>query len=509
MQRLAGVTRGRIVVLGRSGRLLKKERRLNLFFPVAVHEWGVHENSLNNIARAIGERVFSVSQGGVQVPPPQPERGFVRRELRGFADQLSRHVGKVVPMSTEEFVDTYNGKKRRLYEMAAASLELVPLQQKDAFITAFIKDEKTNLTLKQDPCPRIIQPRSPRFNIEIGKYLKPMEKAVFRGIAAIFQDVTVFKGYNAQERGTLLFRKWKRFIHPVAIMLDASRMDQHCSEDIIKWEHSLWERLCPESRLKTLNRMRYVNKCYARAPEGGYKYTLPGRRMSGDMDTAMGNCTTMCAMTWSFMRSIGVAKYDYCNDGDDGVLIVEEEHLRLVLDTFQSYFLKHGFTMKLEGISRTMEGIEFCQAHPIYDGEHWKFVRDPRICLGKDCLAIGRFNTADSLEEQRNAVGWCGASLAGDMPIFCALYKQLICGNRPMLTYDSGMQFLASRMEPVFSQPTDEARVSFYKAYGILPDTQISIETSLLTTPPRKGPPVLETATTIIPEYHYYTTTHF
>jgi hypothetical protein len=239
-------------------------------------------------------------------------------------------------MTTKEFVVTYVGRKRRMYELAADSLEMRPLERKDAFITAFIKDEKTNLTLKHDPCPRIIQPRSARFNIEIGKYLKPMEKAVFRGIAAVFQDVTVFKGLNASERGTLLAKKWRRFRCPVGVLLDASRFDQHCNEEIIKWEHSLWERLSPEGRLKQLNRMRFRNVCYARTPQGGFKYKLPGRRMSGDMDTALGNCTTMCAMTWSFMRSIGVTKYAYANDGDDGVLIVEKHDLDAVLDTFNA-----------------------------------------------------------------------------------------------------------------------------------------------------------------------------
>lgn len=458
-------------------------RRLSQLTPISGHEhWGVHNNSPDNLLRAIGERVFSVELGGRQVVPPQPSANAVRKGLQLFKHKLLVAAGKISPIATDTFVCNYVGRKRALYQRAADSLLLKPLQRSDAYISSFIKDEKMNLTRKSDPCPRIIQPRSPRFNVVIGKHLRPMEKRVFRGIAEIFGGVTVMKGLNADERGKALFSKWRKFDAPRAILLDAKRFDQHCNRQVIEWEHSVWESLTthPEE-LKILNRMRKINTCYARSGQCSIKYKVNGGRMSGDMDTALGNCTTMCAMTWSFMRSIGCRKFSYLNDGDDGVLIVEEEYRTAVLGNFKQYFLQFGFTMKLEGEASIMEHVEFCQSRPIqYEPGKWRFVRDPTICISKDTLTLKRVKDRDTLSVLRNSIGWCGLSLAGDMPIFCQLYRKMIVdGEQIDLDYSTGMQMLSKRMEPKFQDPTDTCRYSFWLAYAISPDNQIALENEM------------------------------
>jgi hypothetical protein len=428
--------------------------------------------------------VFTVAAGGgIQVTPPQPRPGVVAKRLKVFKSRLLEAVGTVNPISMEQFIDTYrgSGRKVRIYTSAFLSLTDKKLTIADAMISAFIKDEKTNLSRKDDPCPRIIQPRSARFNIAIGVHLKPMEKPIFRGIAEVFGGVTVMKGLNAAERGREAWRKWRRFSNPVAVLLDATRFDQHCSEDVINWEHRLEESVAGDrASLKELNAMRKTNVCYARAHDADIKYKVSGKRMSGDMDTALGNCMTMCGMTWSFMRWLKIRKFEYMNDGDDGVLMIEKENLTAVLDSFREYFLDLGFTMKLEGVAYEMEQVEFCQARPIYDGTEWRFVRDPEICLAKDSLTLKRCTSVEEITALSNAVGWCGAALAGDMPIFHAFYQQMIRGKCPesgeILT---GMQMMAKRMDPKFSPPTAEARVSFWKAYGLSPDTQLAIETQI------------------------------
>lgn len=443
--------------------------------------WGVHNNSLANLRRALLERVLSVQLNGVQTTPPQPADGFVKSEMKGFTKRLLHAVRRVPTWSTEQFVDSYVGRKRRLYAMAAASVGDVPITRKDAYITPFIKDEKTNLTRKDDPCPRIIQPRSARFNYAIGIHLKPMEKPIFRGIAAVFGSTTVMKGLNASQRGIVLEEKWARFTSPVAICLDAKRFDQHVSRDIIDWEHSVEEALAIDRcSLKRLNAFRKKNTCFIRTNEGGYKYTLNGIRMSGDMDTALGNCLTMCAMTYSFMANIDVSKYEYMNDGDDGVLIVEQSDSAFVFDNFVEYFTRFGFTMKLEGTTNIIEEVDFCQARPVFDGDHYRFVRDPSICLDKDSYSLKNNVSVEGMRDLRNSVGWCGLSLAGDMPIFCEFYHSMICGEDSAVDYTTGMQFLSRGMSSKYAEPTDECRVSFYKAFKITPDQQIVMERDIL-----------------------------
>jgi len=422
-------------------------------------------------------------EAGCQVTPPQPLPGVVEKSLKKFGKKLIHMTNRVVPLTTKEFVESYTGRKRKVYQANADSLELLPLRRQDSFAQVFIKDEKVNLTRKDDPCPRAISPRSARFNIEIGKHLKPMEKEVFRGIARVFRSTTVMKGLNALERGSAIARKWRRFDKPVAILLDASRFDQHCNIQIINWEHGIEERMTLDpDDLKRLNSWRKVNTCFARAQDGAFKYKIKGTRLSGDMDTAMGNCLTMCGMTWSFMMYIGIVKFEYANDGDDGVLIVEQEHLAKVLATFPDYFRSLGFTMKLEGIAYELEHIEFCQARPVFDGEKWRMLRDPRVCFGKDSLSLK--NTIDivKLRELRSAIGWCGIALAGDMPLFWRFYPSMVDRPQEEQEFSTGMQFLARGMDTVIAEPTSVARESFHRAYGISPDDQIAIEQDLITT---------------------------
>lgn len=438
----------------------------------------MHNNSYSNLKRALFERVLSVNIGGVQQTPPQPQPGFVDREMKSFTRRLLHAVRRVPPMSTEQFVDSYVGKKRTMYENVAKNLDIQPITRKDSYIQAFIKDEKTNLTRKNDPCPRVIQPRSARFNVAIGIHLKPMEKPIFRGIGAVFGSSTVMKGLNAQQRGVEVKRKWDKFDEPYAIMMDASRFDQHCNKDIISWEHMVEEKIAiRRDELKRLNKFRRPNHCYFRTDDGDCGYILNGVRMSGDMDTALCNCLTMCAMTYSFMAWIGVLAYEYMNDGDDGVLIVEKRDSDIILRLFQDYFRRFGFTMKLEGVSDTIEGIEFCQARPVFDGTSYRFVRDPTICLGKDSLSLKTSVDVDEMQHLRNSVGWCGLSLAGDMPIFNEYYRSMISTPEVALTeYTTGMHYMSKGMKTKYSQPSDETRISFYNAYGIAPDTQLAIE---------------------------------
>jgi hypothetical protein len=316
-----------------------------------------------------------------------------------------------------------------------------------------------------------------------------MEKEVFRGLARTFRSTTVMKGLNAFERGRELARKWHRFEQPVAISLDASRFDQHCSRAILDWEQQIEERLTTDPvELRRLNRMRSENIGYVRTPEGGIKYTLKGGRMSGDMDTAMGNCLSMCAMMWSFMNDLGVEKYEFANDGDDGVLFVEQSWEEEVLGAYQQFFLRLGFTMKLEGVARELEHIEFCQSRPVFDGENWRMVRDPVISIGKDSLSLRAVNTPAGLLAARSAIGWCGMSLAGDIPVLGAYYRTMLTEPyRPVSEYTTGMHYLARGVDPRFGSPTSAARLSFYKAFSLTPEHQVALEQEFSNTDARIG----------------------
>lgn len=88
-----------------------------------------------------------------------------------------------------------------MYEQAVASLRDVPVNRGDAMLKTFVKAEKINFTAKPDPAPRIIQPRSPRYNVELGRYVKVVEKHLYKAVARVFHEVTICKGLNAHDRG--------------------------------------------------------------------------------------------------------------------------------------------------------------------------------------------------------------------------------------------------------------------------------------------------------------------
>lgn len=490
----------KLVVKDTIGNGRARKRHTVSFIHALAEKWGVHNNNLENLLRAISERVFLVKanralelpigvspEGEEFMRPPLPTVN-IKKELQPFTNKLFHAVGIVQPISTKQFVDTYVGRKKRMYEAALVSLESKPIARADAIISAFIKDEKTDFGKKPRACPRIIQPRSPRFNVVVGVYLKPLEKALFHGIAEVYKGVTVAKGLNCFARGKLLHRKWRGFNSPVAIMLDATRFDQHCNSNIIEWKHYVEEHFFPE--LKRYNAWRKRNVCYARTDDGSVKYVVEGCTMSGDMDTASGNCLIMCALTWTVMRAIGVVKYEYMNDGDDGVLIVEKDQVECVRTAFQREFLKYGFQMKWDGDTDEFEQIEFCQCQPIWDGKEWRMVRRPSVALAKDAITVKRPRSPLHLEQLRSNLGWTGLSIAGDLPIYHVFYRKYITMADSREGYDSGMAYMARDVSPRGGEPTMEARVSFWKAFHITPDNQRAIEHTIQQLHVPKGSPI-------------------
>lgn len=120
-----------------------------------VLNFGVHNNTLQNLRRGIMERVFYVEKDGGLVSPPAPVPGAFDR-LGGFFRQLRKHVPRIHRVATEQFVEHYSGRWRTVYAQAAESLTREAVRLKDSFLSTFVKAEKVNFTSKPDPAPRVI-----------------------------------------------------------------------------------------------------------------------------------------------------------------------------------------------------------------------------------------------------------------------------------------------------------------------------------------------------------------
>jgi len=280
----------------------------------------------------VAERVLFVpsSNGGLQACPKPLSKGYLFNLMQPFRNRLQKNISNNVsfpipPLSDEQFCSTYIGAKKKRYEEACESLLRESATQKDAKIKSFVKIEKINFSSKPDPAPRIIQPRTFRYSAALGKIIKHLEKPLFKEIGNIFGGPTVLKGLDCVGQAKALLDMWQMFDNPVAIGLDASRFDQHCSVEMLEWEQTIWPMMTTSKRqLKRLMRWQLLNEGTAYVQDGKVKYKTNGSRMSGDMNTSSGNCLIMCAMVWTYCRSLGITKFRLANNGDDCILIVEQ-----------------------------------------------------------------------------------------------------------------------------------------------------------------------------------------
>lgn len=440
--------------------------------------YGVHANNAANLARGITERVLYVIRDGRLSKPPQPKEGVFRR-LYALRERLVRRMPPTPIVAVEDYPSLYAGRKRAVYQRAVDSLSQRGVSKADSYVSTFLKAEKINFTAKVDPAPRVIQPRSPRYNVMVGRYLKLFEKRVFAGFQREFRYPVVLKGMNAQDTGAWLHRHWTQFKRPCAVGLDASRFDQHVSRAALEFEHSFYNTAFGSDELRGLLRWQLRNRGIARVPGCRMDYQTDGCRMSGDINTSLGNCILMSCMVIAYCEQAGV-KYRLANNGDDCVLFVEAADLGR-LDGIDSWMLDFGFTLTREAPVYDLEAVEFCQAHPVYTSTGWRMVRDPRTAMSKDCVSLVGWATADEVRAWATAISKCGLSLTRGVPVWEAWYHALQrCGGGAESVgvservNECGMYYLSQGV--VGGAVSSEARASFWRAFGITPDAQIALE---------------------------------
>lgn len=457
----------------------------------------VYNNDIVTLERALKERVFYVEEAGQWIPAPQPRAKVVDLRLRRFEDLLAPHLPSTTPMSRNDFAMSYRGRKQVVYLKAAESLMTKGISARDFRIKAFVKAEKG----KAGSTPRVIQPRDPRCNVEIGKFLKPLEERVFRAIARVFGETTVMKGYTAEEVGRILAGKWVGFKNPVAVGLDAKRFDQHVSVDILRWEHRQYVRCFRNPRdraeLSWLLSNQLLNQGTGFCSDGVLRYRVRGKRMSGDMNTSLGNCLIMCAMVFAYAEQLGIP-VKLANNGDDCVVFMESTDVARFSKGLDSWFRAMGFRMEVEEPAYDLPKVEFCQARPIFDGATWTMVRN-LVAFDKDAHCLLPIASETIMKYWLEAVGMGGLSLAGGIPIWQEYYSCFLRSGRMMRrtrrrrgkikvsdqpAFESGLLWACRGSRRGYGPVSDEARFSFWVAFGITPDHQVALEEQYRRAPP-------------------------
>lgn len=456
-------------------------------------DFGAHNNDLPNLVRALNERVFNVQGKSGLEPTPQPVSGAWRRMNQvaaRLADRI-RKFGKCEHLTCQQFVDQSPSNKRRLYASAAEEYLKHGCRDRDARIKAFVKFEKLNFTSKTDPAPRVIQPRSPVYNIALGRFTRRIESDMYEALGSEWGegDQVVMKGMTVEEVASVLRKKWLKFKSPVAVGLDASRFDQHVSRAALKWEHSIYLRIFDNNpELYQLLKYQLNNKGYAYLDGHKVSYESCGTRASGDMNTSLGNCIIMCSLAREYLREKGIVA-EFVNNGDDCLVFMEKSDLHKVSD-LSDWFLNFGFEMEVEKPVYTFEQCVFCQSQPVLVdsvNDVYVMVRQPTAAMGKDALSLA-VGTELGYRQWAYQVGVGGSALYGDVPLYCEYYKAFkrngVESNvrNSLIISDSG--FMRMSLRPRIRGEyrgviSDDTRVSFFKAFGYLPSVQISMESEL------------------------------
>jgi len=462
-------------------------------------------NSFWNLLRSVNERVFYRRVNNKLVEPYRPTVRFIADTLKPFTVEFCKNTRIVTPWSTMRMVNSYTGRKRTIYLNARENLLKNPITSKDARLKTFGKAEGYDMSQKEwdRVVMRCIQPRSARYCLALGVYIKAIEKLCYDNIDKIFNDLnytpktkTVCKGLNVKQLATVLYIKYCAFDDPWIIGLDATRFDQCVSIAILIFEHLLYLAYylgCDADELRELLEMQLINKGYARTSDGSFEYVVNGCRMSGDMNTALGNCIIMCALIYCFCKAMKIKKFSVVDNGDDLILIVEKSDRHLVTkEIISMWFQACGFVIKVEEPVSEFNHLEFCQMKPVRVNGEWLMTRNPFTQVTKDAMCPKPFVTIENAIVWITSVGECGMSIAAGVPVQQSYYNCLIRNGKRLskeanqtklnkqqfdpMQMRTGLYMAAKGMHRKYQQITDCTRVSFHLTYGMIPDVQRFLE---------------------------------
>lgn len=447
------------------------------------HTLGVYNNNVDSVERALLERYFLCAVDGTYKRPPTIcEDAYKTPLLAKFRAAVVASVRLTATVINKYQVrDCYTGAKWRIYDAALKSLLSRRLSPADSRLRPFTKFEKQCL---RKAC-RIINPRTPRYNLVLGKYLKKNEKLYYKAINDAWgahTDHTVIKGMDVVAVATCFRQKWGRFKRPVAIGLDASKFDMHVSVFALLYEHGFYNGVFISPELAKLLKQQLDNKGIAFCDDGIVKFRMPGTRCSGDLNTSLGNCIIMCSLIWELVQLL-LIDAELANNGDDCVVIMEQENLEKFMRMVPGFFLSKGFRMTVEAPVYEFEKIEFCQSNPVFDGVNWRMMRNVVACMKKDAICLQSINNEKSLKKWLGAVGECGLSLVPGLPVVRNMYQSLLRSGtsaskrfKQHIFKNTGMMERMGSTKYEDRPPCAESRASFYRATGITPDLQLEYE---------------------------------
>jgi len=448
----------------------------------------VHAVSTDNERAALQRRVL-----GPTPAPTEPGQRSLRASFRRLARVARRYGGET--WTHLQVAESYEGVLRKRYLEAERSLrEDGPIGSGDWFLRSFLKTEKW--TADKLAKPRLIFPRSPRYNLDLASRLKPFEHWLWGNLKSVASrgvapTRVVAKGLNPVQRANLIDRKMRSFAECVVFEVDGKAFEAHLDESVqLRGEQSVYAAAFPNDKhLMWLlgKQLSMVGKT-----QTGIRFRRSGGRASGDFNTGMGNSICMLAVVDAVMRSFEGVAFDSLVDGDNALIFVGRRDSREVVGEFGERALAmSGHEMVLERPVSHIEGVRFGRSAPVEANGRLTMVRDWTRVLSGGTSSHIHLREPSFRGEFLQGVALCEGAMAVGVPVIGAWAEALRRSterqgsvrshpHRDYRVYGLPVDALLENPKSRYLDPTEESRQSFDRAFGVDPDRQRAIEEVLM-----------------------------
>lgn len=257
-------------------------------------------------------------------------------------------------LTREEFIASQPAEKRDKY-IKCIDKRKPPKN----YIDCFVKREKTSTSILKPP--RLIQARNAYYTMELGRYTKPIEDAIYAKDRLTKRYF--YKHMHPHTMANVLCDKASSFSKPLFLCLDHTAFDAHVTTDALRMCHRTLKLHNKEPEFSRLLNQQLNNPStyFHRKTNTKRHFRFTGTVCSGDITTSLYGCLINYHILKSFIKHHNIRKWDLMINGDDSVVIIEAaEEFKLPLD-IKSFFTKFNMITKVDVRTTDISGVEFCQ----------------------------------------------------------------------------------------------------------------------------------------------------
>nr|QTJ63579.1 RNA-dependent RNA polymerase [Neuropteran tombus-related virus] len=219
-------------------------------------------------------------------------------------------------------------------------------------ITPFSKIEKMS-TSRYKP-PRLIQARHATHNIIMGSYIKPLEYSLFKNN----KNKHHFGKGNFDQVAQKIQKFLSKYDHYTE--LDFDSFDAHVTPEHLKVTHTYYNSCFKhDPELGHILKKTIKNVCVTRQ---GDKWKILGTRMSGDVDTSLGNSLIVYALLKQLLEELEM-EGDAIVNGDDSIIFTNKP---IDIKKAVEILKKYNMTAKMKESVKNIHTVDFCQSRFVY-----------------------------------------------------------------------------------------------------------------------------------------------